>query len=49
MNYNPEMEGTPVTQILKLEDTGFLIRMWRREDIPLIWVTPSAGRLYKDN
>jgi hypothetical protein len=22
MNYNPEMEGTPVIQILKLEDTG---------------------------
>lgn len=31
MNYNPEMEGTPATPIL------------RREDTPLIWVTPSAG------
>ena len=23
MNYNPEMEGTPVIQTLRLEDTGF--------------------------
>jgi hypothetical protein len=23
MNYNPEMEGMPVSQILKLEDTAF--------------------------
>ena len=23
MNYNPEMEGTPVIQILRLEDTCF--------------------------
>jgi hypothetical protein len=23
MNYNPEMEGTPVIQILWLEDMGF--------------------------
>jgi hypothetical protein len=23
MNYNPEMEGTPGMQILRLEDTGF--------------------------
>jgi hypothetical protein len=26
MNCNPEMEGTPVTQILRLEDTGLLSR-----------------------
>jgi hypothetical protein len=24
MNYNPEMEGIPVIQILRLEDTGFM-------------------------
>lgn len=29
MNYNPEMEGTPVIQILKLEDTGFWLRYWQ--------------------
>jgi hypothetical protein len=23
MSYNPEIEGTPVIQILRLEDTGF--------------------------
>jgi hypothetical protein len=23
MNYNPEMEGTPVIQILRPEDSGF--------------------------
>ena len=23
MNYNPEMESTPVIQIVRLEDTGF--------------------------
>jgi hypothetical protein len=23
MNYNPEMESTPVIQFLRLEDTGF--------------------------
>jgi hypothetical protein len=23
MNYNPEVEGTPVIQILRLEDKGF--------------------------
>ncbi|ERE66801.1 hypothetical protein H671_8g19174 [Cricetulus griseus] len=32
MNYNPEMEGTPVIQILKQEDTEPLIRTFRLED-----------------
>lgn len=34
MNYNPEMEGTPVIQILRLEDTGLLswILTWRSWD-----------------
>lgn len=31
INYNPEMEDTPVTPILS------------REDTPLIWATLSAG------
>jgi hypothetical protein len=28
MNYNPESEGTPVIQILRLEDTNFWPRSW---------------------
>jgi hypothetical protein len=28
MNYNPEMEGTPVTQILRLNNTCFWFRSW---------------------
>jgi hypothetical protein len=30
MNYNPEMEGTPVIQILWLEDMGFWSESWGR-------------------
>lgn len=56
MNYNPEMLGTLVIQILRqdmplvwiltLEDT-LLIQTLRWEDTPLIWATPSAGSLLR--
>jgi len=42
MNYNPEMEATPVIQILSQEDNMPLIQILRLKD------TPSDGSHYKD-
>jgi hypothetical protein len=46
MNYSPEMEGTPVIQILRLEDKGSFPKFYKFSPI-IMKVTQQPIKLYE--